>query len=118
MVIKASCEVGAPEQLACMAAHDGTTTGVATGLGLGEGVGVADTVGVGVGDSLAMADGDGLWCGVPPPEFPQPASVSMATTAASLIPTRNWNGAWRADVTAGNIAGTASTITAPVFGLR
>src|SRR5260370_22230754 len=39
-------------------------------------------------------------------------------TAASLIPTGNWNEAWRADVTAGNIAGTASTITAPVFGLN
>src|SRR5258706_7253269 len=39
-------------------------------------------------------------------------------TAASLIPTRNWNGVWRADVTAGNIAGTASTITAPVCGLN
>ena len=39
-------------------------------------------------------------------------------TAASLIPTGNWNDAWRADVTAGNIAGTASTITAPVFGLN
>ncbi len=72
-----------------MAAQDGTTTGVATGLGLGEEVGVADTVGVGVGDSLARADGDGLWCGVPPPEFEQPASASMAISAASLIPTGN-----------------------------
>jgi len=41
----------------------------------------------------------------------------MAMRAASLIPTGNCNGDWRADVTAGNIAGTASTITAPVFGL-
>ncbi len=97
-----------------MAAQDGTTTGVATGLGLGEEVGVADTVGV--GDWLARSDGDGLWCGVPPPEFEQAATAKTAMRAAILIPTGNWNDAWRADVTAGNIAGTASTITASVFG--
>jgi len=103
-----------------MAAQDGTATGVTAGLGLDEeaglGVGVSD--GLWDGDSLANADGDGLWCGVPPLEFEQPATANTAMTAASLIPTGNWNGAWRADVTAGNIAGTASTITAPVFGLN
>lgn len=108
MVTNASWAVGAPEQLACMAAHDGTTTGLATGLGLGDGVGEDDSVGVGVGDSLARADGDGLWCAVPPLEFEQPASTSRAITAASLIPTGNWNDGWRADVTAGDLTGTGS----------
>jgi hypothetical protein len=45
-----------------MAAQDGTTTGVATGLGLGEepGVAVGVSAGLGVDDSLASADGEGL----------------------------------------------------------
>src|SRR5712664_1510197 len=120
MVTSASCPAGPPEQVACMAAQDGTTAGVPSGLELGEGVAVAGAVGLavalGVGDALAGADADGLLCAVPPPE--QPATANMAMTAASLIPTGNWNDAWRAYVTAGNIAGTASTITAPVFGLN
>ncbi len=105
-----------------MAAQDGTTAGVPSGLELGEGVGVAGAVGLAValgpGDALAGAVVDGLLCAVPPPEFEQPATANMAMTAATLIPTGNWNDAWRADVTAGNMAGTASTITAPVFGLN
>ncbi len=101
-----------------MVAQDGTTAGLAGGLALGDATGVGDWVGLAVGDSLARADGDGLCCEVPPPEFVQPATAITAMTAASLIPTGNWNDAWRADVTAGNIAGTASTITAPVFGLN
>ncbi len=101
-----------------MAAQDGTIAGEATGLGDPTGVGLGDSAGLGVGDSLASADGDGLRCGVPPPEFEQAATANTAMRAASLIPTRNWNDDWRADVTAGNSAGTASTITAPVFGLN
>jgi len=100
-----------------MAAQDGTATGVTAGLGLDEEAGVGVSDGLCDGDSLASAAGDGLWCGVPPLELEQPATANTAMTAASLIPTGNWNGAWRADVTAGNISGTASTITAPVFGL-
>ena len=103
-----------------MAAQDGTTTGLAAGLGLGEepAVALGVSVGLGVDDSLASADGDGLWWAVPPAEFEQPATAKMATMAASLIPTGNWNGPWRADVTAGGFEVTASTITAPVFGLN
>ena len=117
-MIKASSAAGPPEQVACIAAQDGTTAGVPAGLGLGEaaGLGVGDSVGLGEGDSLASAEGE--WCGVPPLEFEQPATANMAMTAASLIPTGKSNDARRADVTAWGIGGTASTITAPVFGLN
>ena len=103
-----------------MAAQDGTTTGLAAGLGLGEepGVVVGVSVGLGVDDSLTSAEGEAPWWAVPPVEFEQPATAKMAMMAASLIPTGNWNGPWRADVTAGGIEVTASTITAPVFGLN
>ncbi len=60
MVTSASWAAGPPEQVACMAAQDGTTAGVPSGLGLGEGVALAGAVGLAVGDSLASADGDGL----------------------------------------------------------
>jgi hypothetical protein len=103
-----------------MAAQEGTTTGLAAGLGLGEepGVALGVSVGLGVDDSLASADGEGLWWAVPPLEFEQPATAKIATMAATLIPTGNWNGPWRADVTAGGFEVTASTITALVFGLN
>ncbi len=58
IVISASWAVGPPEQLARMAAQDGTIAGLASGLG--EATGVGDSVGLAVGDSLASADGDGL----------------------------------------------------------
>ena len=103
-----------------MAAQEGTTAGVPAGLGLGEAAGLeaGDSLGLGEGDSLASAEGDGLWCAVPPFEFEQPATANMAMMAASLIPTGNSNDARRADVTAWGIGATASTITAPVFGLN
>ncbi len=79
-----------PEQLACMAAQDGTATGLAAGLGAGEGlgVGVGGRLGEGMGDALTTAEGDGLLRKAVA-ELEQPATASTAMTAASLIPTLN-----------------------------
>ncbi len=87
-MIKASCAASPPEQLALMAAHDGTATGLATGLGVGDGLGVAvgGRLGEGLGDTVATAEGDGLLCEAEA-AFEQPAIASIAMTAASLIPT-------------------------------
>jgi hypothetical protein len=88
MVSRASCAAGPPEQLALVAAHDGTATGLATGLGVGDGlgVGVVGTLGVGLGDTVTGAEGDGLLCEAEA-AFEQPAMASIAMIAASLIPT-------------------------------
>ena len=62
--------------------------GLTSGLGLGEGIGdgLGEGLGDGLGDALATADGDGLLCAAEAaPE--QPATASIANTAASLIPT-------------------------------
>jgi hypothetical protein len=87
MVTRASCVVGAPEQVACIAAQDGTT-GLADGLGFADGLwsGVGDGLSEATGEGLA-AEGVGLWFEATPFELPQPASASMAAKAASLIPT-------------------------------
>jgi hypothetical protein len=83
-----------PEQLACMAAQDGTATGLAAELGVGEGMGVAlgarlgEEMGEGLGDALTAAEGDGLLREAVA-ELEQPARASIAMTAASLIPTAN-----------------------------
>lgn len=92
-----------------MAAHAGTATGLGDGIGLGEGVGVGggDGLGEGLVEALTSADGDGLLRTAAPLAGAQPATANMAATAASLIPTGNWNARTRADVTAG-IASTAS----------
>src|SRR5258708_40363740 len=50
---KASWVAGAPEQLACMAAHAGTATGLGSGDGEGDGLGA----GLGVGDGRALGVG-------------------------------------------------------------
>src|SRR5712692_11063767 len=83
-VIRASCAAGDPVQLACMAAQDGTATGLAEGLGLGDGLGSGVGVGVsrGLGEGLAIAGGDGLlWMAAL--ELAQPATASTANPAAS-----------------------------------
>jgi hypothetical protein len=87
-VIKASCAAGLPPQLACIAAQVGTMAELADGLGFADGL----WSGVGDGLSEAMAEGlaieeVGLCLEATPFELPQPASASMATKAASLIPT-------------------------------
>lgn len=71
-----------------MAAHEGTATRLAAGLGVGDGlgVGVGERLGEGLGDTVAAAEGDGLLCEVEA-ELEQPAIASIAMTAASLIPT-------------------------------
>ena len=73
-----------------MAAQDGTAIGLASGLGAGEGlgVGVGTRLGEGIGDALITADGDGLLREAVT-ELEQPATASIAMTAASLIPTGN-----------------------------
>jgi len=71
-----------------MAAQDGTATGLAAGLGVGEGLGVGVGVGAGLGDAVTAAEGDGLLRD-PVAELEQPATASIAMTAASLIPTLN-----------------------------
>jgi hypothetical protein len=87
-VIRASWLASPPEQLACMAAHAGTATGLAAGLGVGEGLDVGDggRLGEGVGDALIASEGDGLLREAVA-ELEQPAMASIAMTAASLIPT-------------------------------
>jgi hypothetical protein len=101
-----------------MAAQVGTAIGLASGLGAGEGlgVGVGGRLGEGVGDALTTAEGDGLLREAVA-ELEQPATASIAMTAASLIPTGNWNVRTRADVTAG-IACTPFTISRLVSGLN
>jgi hypothetical protein len=118
-VTRASNAAGPPEQLACIAAQDGTATGLAGGLGLGEGLGdgLGEGLGEGLGDAVATADGDGLLREAVA-EFEQPATASITMTAASLIPTGNRNAASRADVTAEVVEVTASTISPPVSGLN
>ena len=93
--------------------------GVRVGDGLGEGLGVGacDGLGKGLGEAVASGVGDGLLRAAAPAAGAQPATATMATTAASLIPTGNWNARTRADVTPG-IACTAFTISAPVSGLN
>jgi hypothetical protein len=87
-VMRASWAASAPEQLACMAAHDGTATGLAAGLGAGDGLGLG--LGSGTGDVLgvspAAGEGDGLACEAEA-EFEQPATAIITMTAANLIPT-------------------------------
>ena len=93
--------------------------GLAAELGVGGGLGVrvGDGLGEGLGEALANPVGDGLLRAAAPAAGAQPATATMATTAASLIPTGNWNARTRADVTPG-IACTAFTISAPVSGLN
>jgi len=98
-----------------MAAQDGTATGLAAGLGAGDGLGVR--VGDGLKEAVARPVGDGLLRTAALPPGAQPATANIATTAASLIPTGNWNARARADVTPG-IACTPFTISAPVSGLN
>src|SRR5256886_5386173 len=52
----ASWAAGVLTQLACMAAHEGTATGLGSALGEGEGLGVGVSSGLGLG----LAAGDGL----------------------------------------------------------
>jgi len=52
----ASWAAGVLTQLACMAAHEGTATGLGSALGEGEGLGVGVSSGLG----LVLAAGDGL----------------------------------------------------------
>jgi hypothetical protein len=101
MVSRASCGASPPEQLALIAAHEGTATGLAAGLGVGTGLGVSVGCGLGAGldEGLASTEGDGLVCEADA-ELEQPAMASIAMTAASLIPTGNCNAGSRGDVTA------------------
>jgi hypothetical protein len=100
-----------------MAAQDGTARELAAGLGAGDGLGVR--AGEGLGDGLVEAVAGLVWDGLlraaALPAGAHPATAKIATVAASLIPTGNWNARTRADVTPG-IACTRFTINAPVSG--
>src|SRR5712692_562116 len=63
-VMRASCAAAAPGQLACIAAHEGTATGLADGLGVGlsVGVGLSD----GLAEAVLLVEGDGLLCAAVP----------------------------------------------------
>ncbi|HEX7262869.1 MAG TPA: hypothetical protein VF383_01700 [Candidatus Dormibacteraeota bacterium] len=89
-MIRASCAAGLPLQVACIAAHVGTAAGLADGLGFADGLwsGVGDGLSEAMAEGVAI-EGVGLCCEATPFELPQPASASMTTKAASLIPTGN-----------------------------
>jgi hypothetical protein len=74
-------------QLTCIAAHEGTATGLGgpggDGVGLGDGVGVGIGVGLGVGLAGAMADG--LTCATAGPFAVQPATASSAPASTSPL---------------------------------
>jgi hypothetical protein len=84
MINTASWLLDDDEQLAVMAAQDGTAARLATGLGVDEGLDEAagdwprDAVGV----ASALGDGVGLGCAAEPPG-PQPPSASTAATATT-----------------------------------
>jgi hypothetical protein len=117
IVMSASCAAGPPVQVACIAAHVGTTPGLPSGLGLGNGVGVA-SVGLeeGLEDASALGVGDGLEREAEPFVPPHPATANTAMTAVSLSPTRESNGPPPVDVTPARTEVIASTISQPVSG--
>jgi hypothetical protein len=78
MTSTASRALVVPEQLACIAAQDGTATGLGAGLGneLGEGEGL--------GDGLASSEGVGLEVTAVPAEPQAVSANSAARTTPSL----------------------------------
>jgi hypothetical protein len=65
-------------QVACIAAQEGTSSGIADGLG--EGLGVGDGLGEGDGDGLGLGVGEGLAWVTAGPFGVQPAIASTKTT--------------------------------------
>jgi hypothetical protein len=84
MTNTASWAVDVAEQLAVIAAQEGTDAGLATGLGVEDARvdGDADGLGDGVGLGLATGEGVGLAWAVAPPG-PQPSSASSAAKATT-----------------------------------
>ncbi len=115
-LISASWVAGAPEQVACMAAHEGTVTGV--GVGPGVGVGLGEGLGDSLGDMDPPADADGLLCEAPPLVPPQAATANTTMTAASLVPTGKTNECVGARVTRLGFEVTAHTISPAVTALN
>jgi hypothetical protein len=74
MTSSASLAAGDPAQLAWIAAHGGTATGLGSGLGLGAGVGVGVGVGLGVGEGEC----EGLDRATTGPLAEQPAMAANA----------------------------------------
>jgi hypothetical protein len=78
-------------QLTCIAAHEGTATGLGgpggDGVGLGDGVGVGIGVelGVGLGVGLADAMAEGLTCATAGPFAVQPATARSAPASTSPL---------------------------------
>jgi hypothetical protein len=80
----ASWVAGPPVQLACMAAHEGTPSGVADGLG--EGLGLGDGLGEGEGEGLGLGLGDGLaWVTAGPLGVHPAIASTMATRQRPLL---------------------------------
>jgi hypothetical protein len=107
-------------QEACIAAQDGTVTGlgVGPGVGVGLGVGLGVRLGEGLDDAVVPAEADGLLWEATPLVLPQAATASIAMTAASLSPTGKSNADTRALVTRLGFQDTASTISPAVSGLN
>jgi hypothetical protein len=78
-------------QLTCIAAQEGTGTGLGgeggDGVGLGDGMG--DGLGVGLGVGLADASGEGLICATAGPFAVQPATASSTTASTNPLLTRD-----------------------------
>src|SRR6202521_1623958 len=87
----ASCVAGAPVQLACMAAHAGTDTGLGAGEGDGEGLGegLGDGLGVGLGVGLGDGVGEGLVWATAGPFAVQPATASRRHASTTPILTED-----------------------------
>jgi hypothetical protein len=80
MTSTASRALGAPEQVACIAAHVGTATGLGGGLGDSDGLGDGEGLGEGVGVGVASSEGVGVGLAAVGDE-PQPAIASSPTRA-------------------------------------
>lgn len=121
-VMSASWEAGWPEQVACMAPHEGTVTGPGVAGDVGVGEGFADGLDAGLGESLedavAVGDADGLLRDATPFVPPQAAMASTAMTAASLVPTGKTNECVGARVTRLGFEFTAHTISPAVTALN
>jgi hypothetical protein len=84
MTKTASWAVDDAEQVAVIAAHEGTAAGLAMGLGVEDGRDEGDADGLELGVALRLATGDGVgleWAVEPP--GPQPSSASSAATATT-----------------------------------
>jgi hypothetical protein len=86
---RASCVAGPLVQLACMAAHAGTATGLAGAGGDGLGLSAGDGDGLGLGLGLGEGRDEGLEWATAGPFAEHPATAS--TAHASTNPILTWD---------------------------